>query len=75
LGIANLIVAVSTEFLTSPSALPAFVFDPPDELVTVFHPVLIPTFPVPRSCFKLKRAAASLQTSRRAHKGFAYSRL
>jgi hypothetical protein len=69
-GIADLIVALGTGFLTSPSALQVFAFNPPNELVTVFPLVLIPTFLVPlsillhvMSLIKLKRAAAHLKTS------------
>jgi hypothetical protein len=43
LGIADLIVALGTGFLTSPSTLQAFVFDPPNELMSVPPLVLIPT--------------------------------
>jgi hypothetical protein len=47
LGIADLIVAVTTGFLTSPSAFQMFAFDRPNELISVFPLVLIPTFLVP----------------------------
>jgi hypothetical protein len=57
-------------FLTSPSAVQAFVFDPRNELVSVSPRVLIPTFLVAlsillhvMSLIKLKRAAARLKTS------------
>jgi hypothetical protein len=72
LGVADPIIAVSTGFLTSRSALQ----DSPNEVVTVFPMVLIPTFLVPlstllhiMSLIKLKRTAASLQTSGYAHRG------
>jgi hypothetical protein len=47
LGIADLIVAVATAFLTAPSAFQEFAFDHPSTLITVFPLVLIPTFLVP----------------------------
>ena len=48
-GIADLIVAVSTGFLTSPSPLQLFAFDNPNELPTVFPLVLVPVYLVPLS--------------------------
>ncbi len=48
-GIADLIVAIATGFLTSPSALQIFAFDNPNELVSAFPLVLIPVFLVPLS--------------------------
>lgn len=47
LGVADLIIAVTTAFLTAPSAFQAFAFDRPSTLITVFPLVLIPTFLVP----------------------------
>jgi hypothetical protein len=47
LGIADLVVALSTGFLTSPSAFQMFAFDRPNELISMFPLVLIPTFLVP----------------------------
>jgi hypothetical protein len=47
LGIADLVVALATGFLTSPSPLQRFAFDRPNELISVFPLVLIPTFLVP----------------------------
>jgi hypothetical protein len=47
LGIADLIVAITTAFLTAPSAFQMFAFDRPNELISVFPLVLIPTFLVP----------------------------
>jgi hypothetical protein len=67
LGIADLIVAVSTGFLTSPSAFQMFAFDRPNELISMFPLVLIPTFLVPLavllhiiSLIQLGRATAHL---------------
>lgn len=46
-GIADLIVAITTGFLTSPSPLQRFAFDHPNQLISMFPLVLIPTFLVP----------------------------
>jgi hypothetical protein len=47
LGIADLTVAVSTAFLTAPSAFQMFAFERPNQLISMFPLVLIPTFLVP----------------------------
>jgi hypothetical protein len=47
LGIADLIIALATGLLTSPSPLQRFAFDHPNQLIAVFPLVLIPTFLVP----------------------------
>ena len=47
LGIADLVVAVSTGFLTSPSPLQLLALDKPNELVTAFPLAMIPAFLVP----------------------------
>jgi hypothetical protein len=71
LGIADLIVAVTTGFLTAPSAFQMFAFDRPNELISVFPLVLIPTFLVPLaillhiiSLIQLGRATAHIGGSR-----------
>jgi hypothetical protein len=46
-GIADLIVAVTTAFLTSPSRLQLLAFDKPNTLISSFPLVLIPVFLVP----------------------------
>lgn len=46
-GIADLVVALATGFLTAPSPLQRFAFDRPNELILVFPLALIPTFLVP----------------------------
>jgi hypothetical protein len=46
-GIADLIVALTTGFLSSPSPLQSFAFDHPNQLISMFPLVLIPTFLVP----------------------------
>jgi hypothetical protein len=65
-GIADLIVAVTTGFLTSPSPLQMLSLDKPNELVTAFPLVMIPVYLVPlatllhlASLKKLHRVAAS----------------
>ena len=49
LGIADLIVAVTTGFLTSPSPVQLLALDGPNELISSFPLVLIPVFLVPLS--------------------------
>ncbi len=63
-GLADLVVAVTAGFLTSPSAFQLFAFDLPNELVSRFPLVLIPIFLVPLSVLlhlaslaKLRRGA------------------
>jgi uncharacterized membrane protein len=46
-GIADLIIALATGVLTSPSPLQRFAFDRPNQLIATFPLVLIPTFLVP----------------------------
>jgi hypothetical protein len=71
LGVADLVVAVSTGFLTAPSAFQMFAFDRPNELISMFPLVLIPTFLVPLaillhiiSLIQLGRATARAGGSR-----------
>ena len=47
LGILDLIVAITTGFITSPS--PLFSYEPPNELIAIFPLVLIPVYLVPLS--------------------------
>jgi hypothetical protein len=47
LGILDLVVAIATGFITSPSTL--FSYDPPNELMAIFPLVLIPIYLVPLS--------------------------
>lgn len=49
LGIADLVVAVTTGFLTSPSPLQLLALDHPNELISSFPLVMIPVFLVPLS--------------------------
>ncbi|MGA7409806.1 MAG: hypothetical protein WBW33_04930 [Bryobacteraceae bacterium] len=46
-GIADLVVAVTTGFLTSPSPLQTLAFDRPNELISAFPLVMVPVFLVP----------------------------
>ena len=46
-GILDLVIAVTTGFITSPSAL--FTYEPPNELISVFPLVLVPVYLVPLS--------------------------
>jgi hypothetical protein len=48
-GIADLVVAVATGFLTSPSQLQMLAFDRPNELISAFPLAMIPVFLVPLS--------------------------
>jgi hypothetical protein len=48
-GLADLVIAVTTGFLTSPSVFQLFAFDLPNELVSRFPLVLVPVFLVPVS--------------------------
>ncbi len=48
-GIADLVVAVGTGFLTSPSPLQLFAFANPNEIISVFPLVLVPVYLVPLS--------------------------
>jgi hypothetical protein len=64
-GIADLVVAVTTGFLTSPSPLQMLSLDKPNELVTAFPLVMIPVYLVPlaillhlASLKKLRQATA-----------------
>jgi hypothetical protein len=61
-GIADLIVALTTGFLTSPSRLQLLALNAPNELVTAFPLVMIPVFLVPLS---ILLHLASLQKVRR----------
>jgi hypothetical protein len=72
-GILDLIVAVSTGFLTSPSPLQLFSFDLPNYLISKFPLVLIPTFLVPlaillhiASLVKLNRSESVAEGSKEA---------
>jgi hypothetical protein len=47
LGISDLIIAVTTGFLTSPSKLQLFALDHPNQMISAFPLVMIPVFLVP----------------------------
>jgi hypothetical protein len=70
-GIGDLIVAVTTAFLTSPSPMQMLAFAKPNELISAFPLVMIPVFLVPlavllhlASLKKLSRAESSQVTRR-----------
>lgn len=48
-GILDLVVAVGTGFLTSPSVMQALAFDRPNELITAYPLAMVPAFLVPLS--------------------------
>jgi hypothetical protein len=48
-GLADLVISVAAGFLTSPSPFQLFAFDAPNQLISVFPLVLVPTFLVPVS--------------------------
>jgi hypothetical protein len=65
LGIGDLVIAIATGFLSAPSLVQPFAVAPPNELISMFPLVLIPTFLVPLSILlhlaslaKLRRSAA-----------------
>jgi len=70
LGIGDLIVAVATGFLSSPSRLEMFAFGAPNVLVTAFPLVMIPVFLVPLSVLL---HLASLKKLRQAEMGQQFS--
>jgi hypothetical protein len=66
LGLADLVVAITTGFLSSPSPIQRFAFDHPNTLITAFPLVMIPVYLVPlavllhfASLAKLSRREAS----------------
>lgn len=64
-GIVDLIVAVATGLTTSPSPFQLFAFDLPNELISVFPLVLIPTYLVPVSVLLHLASLAKLQRTAR----------
>jgi hypothetical protein len=64
LGILDLIVAVTTGFLTSPSRFQPFVVEPQNELMTILPMVLIPTYLVPLSILLHLASLAKLRQTR-----------
>jgi hypothetical protein len=70
-GLVDLIVAVTAGFVTSPSTLQLFAFDLPNELISAFPLVLIPTYLVPASILlhlaslvKLRRSVQRMEVQR-----------
>ena len=47
LGLADLVVAVTTGFLTSPSSFQMLAFEAPNKLIAAFPLVMVPVFAVP----------------------------
>ena len=68
LGIADLIVALTTGFLSSPSPLQRFAFDHPNELITAFPLVMIPVFLVPLAILLHLASLKKLSQSQTAHR-------
>jgi hypothetical protein len=60
-GIVDLIVAVATGITTSPSPFQLFAFDLPNELISAFPLVLVPTYLVPVSVLLHLASLAKLQ--------------
>jgi hypothetical protein len=68
-GLADLVVAVTTGFLTSPSPLQMLALDRPNELITSFPLAMIPVFLVPLSVllhFASLQKLGQLETGRQA---------
>jgi hypothetical protein len=65
LGIADLIVAVTTGFLSSPSKLQVFALSAPNELISAFPLVMIPVFLVPLSILLHFASLNKLRQNRR----------
>ncbi len=75
LGIVDLVVAVTTGFLTSPSPLQILSLDRPNELISAFPLVMIPVFLVPlafllhfASLYKLRQVETEKLTPNRARR-------
>jgi hypothetical protein len=62
-GIIDLVVAVGTGFMTSPSPIQLFGLDRPNELITAFPLVLIPVYLVPLSILLHLASLAKLRRS------------
>jgi hypothetical protein len=73
LGIADLVVAIGTGFFTVPSAFQLAAFDRPNELISIFPLVLIPTFLVPLAILLHVISLIQLRRST-AHAGLARER-
>jgi hypothetical protein len=66
LGIADLVIAVTLGFLTSPSPLQMFAFDRPSGLIAMFPLSLIPVFAVPLSILLHLASLQKLRQEQRA---------
>ena len=67
LGLAGLLVAVTTGFLSSPSPLQAFAFSNPNTLITAFPLVMIPVFEVPLAVLLDFASLARLERTEASH--------
>jgi hypothetical protein len=67
LGIADLILALTTGFLTSPSRLQMFTFDTPNVLVSAFPLAMIPVFLVPLSILLHLASLKKLRSAKQAY--------
>jgi hypothetical protein len=65
LGIVDLVIAVTTGFLSSPSRFQVFAFDRPNVLITAFPLVMIPVFLVPLAMLLHLASLKKLQGERR----------
>jgi len=65
LGLLDLVVAVTTGFLTSPSPFQMLALDAPNELVSAFPLVMIPVFAVPLAVLLHVASLVKLARSRR----------
>jgi hypothetical protein len=66
LGLLDLLVAVTTGFLTSPSPLQLLAFDRPNELISAFPLAMIPVFLVPLSVLLHLASLEKLRQAERA---------
>jgi hypothetical protein len=65
LGLLDLVVAVTTGFLSSPSPFQMLAFDAPNELISAFPLVMVPAFAVPLSVILHLASLSKLRTYRR----------
>jgi hypothetical protein len=73
LGIADLVVAVSTGFLSSPSPFQMLAFDRPNELITAFPLAIIPVFLVPLSILLHLASLHKLRQTETSQAHFAFT--
>lgn len=73
LGIADLVVAVATGFLSSPSPFQMLAFDRPNELINAFPLAMIPVFLVPLSILLHLASLKKLRQTETESRRHAYS--